>query len=125
MLTWSLPVHPLETKFCRPHIEPLVSVPHLPMPSVPLPVFPILVTALPPTQLLKPETCSHPQLLPAALHPHPVTQSWKYTLAHSIHTRPGTDMAGITEAAQQCEENLGSRTTPLTSEPWRGYQLAG
>lgn len=59
-------------KFHRPQIEPLVSVPHpQPVPSVPLPVFPILVTALPPTQLLKPETCSHPQqLLPPSPSSH-------------------------------------------------------
>lgn len=96
------------------------------MPSVPLPVFPILVTALPPTQLLKPETCSHPQLLPVTLHPHPVTQSCKYTLAHSIHTRPGTDMAGITEAAQQsvkrtsAPEPYCSHLNPGVAISWLG-----
>ena len=88
------------------------------MPSVPLPVFPILVTALPPTHLLKPETCSHPQLLPVSLHPHPVTQSWKYTLAHLSHTRPGTDLVGITEATQHSvKETLAPEPDCLHSNP--------
>lgn len=69
---------PRNIQSCRPQIEPPVCAglpPPQPVPSVPLPVFPILVTALPPTRLLKPEpeTCSHPQLLfpLLSLRPHP------------------------------------------------------
>lgn len=89
-----LPGCSLETKFCRPQTEPLVGAPP-PVPSVPLPVFPILETALPPTRLLKPETCSHPQLLlPSSLPPGTA----RHTRTRALCARPGPGSGGTTEA---------------------------